>query len=103
VAIATISFAELLVGVELSDKAHLAERQALVDAVLATIPVLDYDASVAQSHATLLAAVRRQGRRRGAHDLIIAATAPATGRQVVSAGPSAFRGLPGVDLRSGPR
>jgi tRNA(fMet)-specific endonuclease VapC len=44
---------------------------------------------VAAVHAKLLVATRRQGRRRGAQDLIIAATAKATGREVVSADASA--------------
>jgi tRNA(fMet)-specific endonuclease VapC len=40
--------------------------------------------------------VRRAGRPRGAHDLIIAATAAAAGRTVVTADRRAFDGLPGV-------
>ena len=64
------------------------------------IPIIDYDATVAASHAELLVAVRRQGRPRGAHDLIIAATANATQREVVSADASAYQDLPGVSVRS---
>jgi tRNA(fMet)-specific endonuclease VapC len=65
-----------------------------------TIPIVDYDSTVAGSHAELLVVTRRRGRPRGAHDLIIAATARATQRDVVSADPSAFVDLPGVSLRS---
>lgn len=38
-------------------------------------PVIPYDTDVAVEHAQLLAAVRRAGHPRGAHDLLIAATA----------------------------
>jgi tRNA(fMet)-specific endonuclease VapC len=62
--------------------------------------VEDYDAQVAHAHARLLAHVRRSGRPRGAHDLIIAATAAARDRLVVSADDSAFAELPGVSVRS---
>jgi len=51
---------------------------------------------VARAHATLLAYARRSGRPRGAHDLIIAATALSRARTVVTADPEGFDGLPGV-------
>ena len=40
--------------------------------------------------------------RRGAHDLIIAATAKATDRTIVSAEHTAFEDLPGVAVRPHP-
>ena len=100
VAIATITAAELLVGVELADDARRPARAAFVQAVLDTIPVEDYDLSVARAHAGLLAHVRRAGRPRGAHDLVIAATALARDRVVVSADAAGFADLPGVVLRA---
>jgi tRNA(fMet)-specific endonuclease VapC len=66
--------------------------------VLTTIPVLPYDARVAAAHTGLLASVRRAGRPRGAHDLIIAATAIASDRAVISAEADGFAGLPGLDV-----
>jgi tRNA(fMet)-specific endonuclease VapC len=99
VAIASITAAELLVGVELADRRRRDERQRFVEAILAAVPVEDYDLGVARHHALLLAHVRRSGRPRGAHDLIIAATALARGRVVVTADPAGFRDLPGVRLR----
>ena len=98
VAIAAISVAEMLVGVELASDEHRAERQAFVDDVISSIPVIAYDTAVAAEHAKLLSAVRRAGRPRGAHDLIIAATARATRRLVVTADPGAFDGLTGVEI-----
>ncbi|MFO7961682.1 MAG: hypothetical protein R6U94_12110 [Nitriliruptoraceae bacterium] len=97
VAIAAVTVAELLVGVELATAERRAVRQAFVDDVLDVLPVLPYDLGVAQAHAALLAATRRAGRPRGAHDLIIAATARASSRRIVTANPSGFEGLP--DLR----
>lgn len=99
-AIAAVTIAELLVGVLLADDTHRADRQRFVDEIRATIPVIDYDAMVAVSHADLLVTVRHQGRPRGAHDLMIAATAKATQREVVSADDSAYQDLPGVHVHS---
>ena len=61
--------------------------------------MLDYDIGVAETHAELLVAVRARGQPRGAHDLIIAATAKAHDRAVVTADARAFHDLPGVDVR----
>ena len=99
VAVAAITVAELLVGVELADGANQSRRRALVDSILATIPVEDYDLDVARSHALLLAHIHRSGRRRGAHDLVIAATALARSRIVVTADRGGFGDLPGVVVR----
>ncbi|MFT5530137.1 MAG: tRNA(fMet)-specific endonuclease VapC [Candidatus Poriferisodalaceae bacterium] len=96
VAIAAITAAELLVGVELASEQHKAQRGAYAQAVVEGIPLIPYDLEVAKEHAALLAAVRAQGRSRGAHDLIIAATARATKRTVLSADRTAFDDLPGV-------
>ena len=99
VAVAAVTVAELLVGVELADAANQSRRRALVDSIVASIPVEDYDLDVARAHAVLLAHAHRSGRRRGAHDLIIAATAVARGRIVVTADRGGFGDLPGVAVR----
>ena len=98
-AIAAITAAELLVGVELADERQRDARAAFVEDVLGTISVEDYTLPTARAHAHLLAATRASGTARGAHDLIIAATALATGRAVVTADVRGFRDLPGVDVR----
>jgi tRNA(fMet)-specific endonuclease VapC len=100
VAIAAVTAAELLVGVELADEEHRAARSAFVRSVLDTVPVEDYDLHVARAHAALLAHVRRTGRPRGAHDLVIAATAVARDRAIISADSAAFADLPGVAVRA---
>lgn len=99
VAIAAVTAAELLVGVELADRRRRRLRERYVGDVLATIPVETYDLDVARVHARLLVHTRRSGRPRGAHDLIIAATALARDRTIVSAETDGFDGLPGVTLR----
>jgi len=99
VTVAAITVAELLVGVELADAANQSRRRVLVDSIVATLPVEDYDLDVARSHALLLAHAHRSGRHRGAHDLVIAATALARGRIVVTADRGGFSDLPGVAVR----
>ena len=96
VAVAAVTVAELLVGVRLASGRRRATRQAYVDEMLASLPVLAYDRQVAVEHAELLVAVREQGRPRGAHDLLIAATARAADRTIVTADQEAFSDLPGV-------
>lgn len=99
VAIAAITAAELLVGVNRADGRHRDRRSAFVRSVLDTIPIEDYNLAVARAHADLLAAVKTAGLPRGAHDLIIGATAVATHRIVVSTDRRAFADLPGVQVR----
>ena len=98
-AIAAITAAELLVGVELASKEHRERRLEFAERILASVPVELYDLAVARAHASLLAYTRRAGEPRGAHDLVIAATAVATDRTVVSADPQAFERLPGLRVR----
>ncbi|MFN8036492.1 MAG: PIN domain-containing protein [Acidimicrobiia bacterium] len=100
VAIAAITIAELRVGALLASRRRAGARSAFIEEVIVTIPALDYDLEVAEAHAELLVEVRSQGRPRGAHDLIIAATARAFDRTIVSADRSAFHDLPGVEVRS---
>jgi tRNA(fMet)-specific endonuclease VapC len=99
VAIAAISVAELTVGVELAMGRTRQSRNDFLDALLVAVPVINYDLGVAGAHARLLVAARRQGRPRGAHDLLIAATALASDRTVVTADASAFVDLPGVSVQ----
>ena len=104
VAIAAITVAELLVGVEMADAARRPARQAFVDEVLALIPVEEYTTDVARVHARLIAHVRRESKTRGAYDLLIPATAAATARTVITMDASAaFDDLPGVRALVVPR
>jgi tRNA(fMet)-specific endonuclease VapC len=98
VAVAAITVAELRVGVQLARGGRRGKRERFVAAVLDAVSVEPYDLDVAEAHAVLLAHARRSGRPRGAHDLIIAATARARERQVVSFDRGGFADLPGVSL-----
>lgn len=101
VAIPAVVLAEYLTGVDLDeDPARAAAQRAFLDELLAVLPVVDYTHAVAVHHAALLAHVRGDGRPRGAHDLIIAATARATGRLLVTTDRRAgFSDLPDVEAR----
>jgi len=98
VAVAAITVAELRVGVQLAKGRRREKRERFVVAVLDAVSIEVYDLSVAEAHAALLAHVRRKGTPRGAHDLIIAATALARNRQVVSFDQGGFADLPGVSV-----
>jgi len=96
--VAAITVAELRVGVQLAKGARRKKRGQFVSAVLDALTIEPYDLQVAEAHAALLAHVRGTGTPRGAHDLIIAATARARDRQVVSLDHSGFAKLPEVSL-----
>lgn len=98
VAIAAITVAELKVGVQLARGGRRGKRERFVEAILDTVSIEPYDFEVAEAHAFLLAHVRRSGTPRGAHDLIIAATARARDRRVVSFDRGGFVELPGVSI-----
>ncbi len=98
IAIAAITVAELLHGVERADERRRAVRRDWVERIVRTMPVEGYDVETARIHARLLADCSRAGRIRGAHDLIIAATAVARHRVVVTAD-KGFAELPGVQVR----
>lgn len=96
--VAAITVAELLTGIELATVAHRAARSEFLVKVLETLPVEPYELATAEAHGRLLAHVHRSGIKRGAHDLIIAATAVATSRTVLTSDRNAhFEDLPGVD------
>lgn len=101
-AIAAITLAELRHGVLAADAIRRQAREQFVEDVEESIEVLQYTRSTAAEHAALLDHVRRAGKPRGAHDLIIAAHARQTGRRVVSLDVKArFSDLPGVGVLAG--
>jgi len=98
IVIAAITVAELRTGIERADQEHRSARAEFLVKVLETLPVEPYGVETAEAHGRLLAHVHRGGVKRGAHDLIIAATALATKRILLTADRSAhFDDLPGVD------
>lgn len=66
--------------------------------VLETLPVEPDDLATAEAHGRLLAHVQRARSKCGAHDLLIAATAVATRRTILTTdGRSRFHDLPDLD------
>jgi tRNA(fMet)-specific endonuclease VapC len=97
-AVAAITIAEYRVGIELADTAQrAADRARALATITTTIDTLDYTDTTAAHHARLIAHTRKQGKPRGAHDLIIAAHALETDRLIVSRDAAAkFGDLPGI-------
>jgi tRNA(fMet)-specific endonuclease VapC len=95
--IATITAMELLVGVERADGARKVTRAAHVEALLSSLPIETYDLKVARVHARLAVEAMTTGRPRSAHDMMIAATAAATNRILLTTDAKAgFDQLTGV-------
>lgn len=96
--IAAVTIAELRTGIELASDQHRGARAEFLVNVLETLPVEPYDVATAEAHGRLLAHVHARGTKRGAHDLIIAATAVATTRIILTTDRNArFDDLPGVE------
>lgn len=94
--ISAITCSELLVGVyRANTPARRARRSAYVEALLARLPILAFDATVSRTHAQLQSALARNVTL-GAHDLIIGATALAHGFALLTANVADFRRMPGV-------
>jgi tRNA(fMet)-specific endonuclease VapC len=96
IALAAVTAAELLVGAALATPKRRSRRRQLVERVIEGLDIVDYDLHVARAHAELMEHTHRTGTQRGAHDLIIAATARATSRTVLTMDGRGFDGLPGV-------
>ena len=100
VALAAITAAELLAGVERADSpGRRVMRQSFVESVLDTLPVVSFDLLAARLHARLWADLLSRGLPTGAHDLLIAATALAHGYGILTDNLRHFRHIPGLDLQ----
>jgi tRNA(fMet)-specific endonuclease VapC len=96
-AIAAITAMKLLVGVKRADEAHRQARAIRVEAILSSLPVEPYNVGVARVHARLAVEAMATGRPRSADDMMIAATAAATSRTLLTTDASAdFDQLTGV-------
>ncbi|GAB3443699.1 PIN domain-containing protein [Actinophytocola sediminis] len=96
-AIAAVTAMELLAGVSGVSSRHHDIVGLNAEALLAVMPVAHYTLEVARVHAHLLKHTRQTGRPRGSFDLIIAATAIATGSLLLTTDAAArFDELPAV-------
>jgi predicted nucleic acid-binding protein len=99
-AIAAITMSELLVGVLLtSDGAPRERRRARVETFLAGMPVIAFDSVTARVHASVIADLEQRGERIKANDALIAATALAHGRELLTADERDFSRVTGLSLR----
>jgi len=98
-AMSVITASELLHGVHRADtKARRTRREAYVETILATFPVLAFDLDCARTHARLWADLTVHGVKVGAHDLLIAATAIAHGLDLATRDQRSFPKIPGLSL-----
>ena len=98
-ALSVVTASELLHGVHRAqDEARQARREAWVEALLASLPVVSFDLVAARLHARLSARLAMRGEPVGAHDLIIAATALARGLDVVTRDERSFPRIPELSV-----
>ena len=88
-AIAAITAMDLLAGVERADDAHRQSRAVRVEAILSSLPIEPYTVGIARVHARLVLEAMARGRPRSANDMMIAATAAATSRILLTTDASA--------------
>ena len=70
------TYAELLAGVELAgNPKRAAARRARIDALALRIPIVEFDAAIAEEWARLFAVLSRRGKLIPSNDLAVAATA----------------------------
>jgi tRNA(fMet)-specific endonuclease VapC len=97
IAIAAITASELLHGVHrAASAAQRAKREAFVERLLASIPVLPFDLTAARLHSRVWARLAAKGVSVGAHDLMIAATALAHDGKVATRDERSFPKIPGL-------
>ncbi|MGH2854302.1 MAG: PIN domain-containing protein [Solirubrobacteraceae bacterium] len=102
-AISVITLGELRAGVRLAgDPAARAVRQARLNAVRDAFEPIPVDEAVAEHYGDVLAAARSAGRTTKATDLLIVATAAATGRTLLTldAQQAALARAAGISVRS---
>jgi predicted nucleic acid-binding protein len=103
-AISVITLGELRAGVRLADDANArAARQTRLNAVGAAFEPIPVDEAVAEHYGDILAVARSAGRSSKATDLLIIATAAATGRVLLTLDKrqAALAELAGVPLQAG--
>ena len=99
IALAAITASELLHGVHRARSARTqARRSAFVEQLLARLPVVPFDLVVARVHARVWADLAARGVSVGSHDLLIGATALATGGRVATRDLRSFTRIPGLDV-----
>jgi predicted nucleic acid-binding protein len=100
VAISAITASELLHGVPRArTAAQRHRRQAFVEGLVAQLPVIAFDLTVARVHASLWADLAKRGVAVGERDLMIAATAIAKDYAIATRDGRSFAKIPGLKVR----
>ena len=100
-AIATMTVAELLVGVHRAETpARRLQRETYVEGVLSLLPLVPFDLAAARTHARVWADLAARGTPIGPNDLVIAATALAHGYEVLTDNLREFARVPGLGRSS---
>lgn len=98
--IAAVTASELLHGVHrAATAAQRTRREAFVERVLASTPIVAFDLVVARVQARIAADLARRGIVLGAHDAQIAATATSLGYSVTTRDLRSFPRIPGLVIR----
>jgi tRNA(fMet)-specific endonuclease VapC len=99
VAISAVTASELLHGVHRArTAAQRHRRQAFVEGLMAQLPVIAFDLTVARVHASLWADLAKRGVAIGERDLMIGATAIAKDCAIVTRDERSFAKIPGLKV-----
>ena len=98
-ALSAMTASELLDGVHRArGEARRGRREAFVEALLSSLPVISFDLVAARVHARLWAKLAAKGIAIGQHDLVIAATAVSRGMDVATRDVRSFPKIPGLGI-----
>ncbi|MFN3979571.1 MAG: PIN domain-containing protein [Caldilinea sp.] len=98
-AISVVTASELLYGIYRAKTVEQAERRRqFVNFVLALFPIIPIDLEVAHHHARIWAGLQTRGEMIGPYDLMIAASALASGYKVVTFNVDEFTRVPGLQV-----
>ena len=99
VGLSVITASELLAGVYRANTQHRRlRREAFVNSLLESMPVVPVDLGIARVHALLWSQLASEGRVIGAHDMLIAATAVTLGWSVLTDNVREFGRVPGLEV-----
>jgi tRNA(fMet)-specific endonuclease VapC len=100
VAISAVTASELLHGVHRARTAvQRHRRQAFVEGLVAQVPVIAFDLTVARVHASLWAELAKRGVAVGERDLMIGATAIAKDYAIATRDERSFPKIPGLRVQ----
>jgi tRNA(fMet)-specific endonuclease VapC len=100
VALSAVTASELLHGLyRARTAAQRHRRQAFVEGLLAQLPVIAFDLTVARVHASLWADLSQRGVVIGERDLMIGATAIAKAYSIATRDERSFPKIPGLEVQ----